>query len=120
MRNLAAKAFLGVLLIGLLPASAFAERRGRDYHSYRGHSSFNFSFGFGGAYFGGYRGYYAPRSYFYYDAPRYCYPSYSYCPDDYYYTPRYCPPPARYYDDYYSSPRYRESYYYSRSHYYDP
>src|SRR3954471_23978681 len=97
MKHFAIKAFLGVLVLGLLPSFAYADRGGRggggwhggvrssSWHGggwrggwgggFRGRSGVSLSLGFGGFY-GGYGSYYYPRSYGYY-YPRYYVPTYT-------------------------------------------
>src|SRR5260221_4266946 len=111
MRSLALKAFLGVLVPGLLPSFAYA-----DHHSHwhgGGRSSFSLSFGFGG--WGGGYGYY-PRSYGYGFGYSSYYPRY-YRSYDYYTPVIYAPvySSVRYYDDDYCPPA--RSYSYDRSYY---
>ena len=113
MKNLAIRAVLGTLVLGLIPSFAYADRRGyerhdrydrhdryehRDYHDHdRGRGGFDFSFGFGTYY---------PDSYSYYSGSYYPSYSYRYVPDDYCAAPRYYyAPSVRYYD--YDRPSYR-------------
>jgi hypothetical protein len=133
MKSVAAKLFLGAIVVAFVPTIAHAERRyshrdygyreheyheheyrGHDYHDYdRGHSHFGFSFGFGYA-SPSYDSYYAPRYYSpgYYDS---YVPSYSHRYDDCddYVVRRYYYAPYRPY--YYDGPRYYGGiHYYSR------
>src|SRR5437016_10743118 len=93
MRHLAVKAFLGVVVLGLLPSFAYADHRGSwhgGFHDgFRGHSRFSLSLGFGfGGFYGGYGpSYYYPRSYCYDYYPSYSYRTYIYDRPPVYYAP---------------------------------
>lgn len=114
-------AILGLLVLGLLPTAAFADRH---YDSHSSHGGHDYHYDHGGGWHGGHDsgwgfslGFtYSDPWYPTYYAPTYCPPPVVYSPPPVYYyepAPVYVAPAPRYY--YYDRPAYRfESHYYYR------